>query len=207
MLIVALVIILFFGLAVLFTPLSLWNYIWKTSRYQIVLVSGLLAVMFIIFTIYQEGFFKHLFDPGLDNLAKAWEDGLEALITTFILLVAVAVWYNEKKQDWENSLPKKLDIIYKLGGNEHATVKNVPLTSEQDIRPWAQSIAQTVLNKAVPIHFSGFRLEKPNKSKDKKYMLYKIELYLIQEIQGLKGLGESFKHREFDDNGQLIQPN
>jgi hypothetical protein len=135
-----------------------------------------------------------------DPFADQWGLWLEAVITFSIVGMTILIWYNEQRQDWENSLPKKLNIAYMLGKEKvYCRVLNAPLASESDIRTWATSIAGTILNKKVFFNFSGFFMEKPRVNKKKGMMIYYLDIFIDEPIKGISE-GDDIV---FFDNGLL----
>ena len=125
---------------------------------------------------------------------------IEPIVGFSTLIAAVFIWYNEKKQEWRESLPKKMHVEYILDGSTYWNVQYAPLTSENDIRSWGQSIAKTILNNKNNIDFKGFEIESARISKDdqgRDIMLYMVHFYLIQPIEGVEA-GSILK---FDSSG------
>lgn len=168
----------------------------KISHNQILLVIVSTITLFVVFGVWKPDFLK--------NFPLIWENWLEASITFMLLIVAVFIWYNEKKQDWEMALPKKLNVCYKLDDKYNINVINAPLASEQDIRPWGLSIAQTMLNKTLRIEFEGFEIARPEIKTDtegRNFKLYSITFFLTEKIGGLD---ESIKEIKFDNTGRYV---
>lgn len=151
--------------------------------------------IFLLVAVLIIGCFKY---SGLP-FAKQWELWLEAAITFSIVGMTVLIWYNEQRQDWENSLPKKLNIKYKYNGKDFCTVLNAPLSSESDIRTWGTSIAGTILNKKLSIKFSGFFIKKPQIDKKKGTMIYNLDIFIDEPIYGISQNAEIV----FLDNGEV----
>ncbi|HHN48425.1 MAG TPA: hypothetical protein ENN08_05775 [Bacteroidales bacterium] len=168
--------------------LKLIDYLLKRNYIQIGIV--ILVAVFAINRFVNSG----------DPFSKQWELWLEAMITFSIVGMTILIWYNEQRQDWENSLPKKLNVEYKLSKDDvFCTVINAPLSSESDISTWATSIAGTILNQRVNIKFSGFFMHKPRVSKKKGMMIYDLDIFIDENIKGI----EKGTQIEFFDNGEL----
>jgi len=156
------------------------NYFWRwflkgTSLVQIIV--GVFITFFIIGILFYKSF----------DLSESWSY-IEPIISGFTLITAVFIWYNEKKQEWRESLPKKMEVEYILDGNTYWSVRNAPLTSEQDIRAWGQSIAKTMLNENVYVDLKGFEILSTEIRKEtgkKTIMLYKVRFYLKKRIEGV----------------------
>lgn len=133
------------------------------------------------------------------SFAEQWGLWIEAYISVGTLFIVGFVWLNERKEEYIKSLPKKLNITFKLNGIDYITVKNAPLAGDDDIRAWGQSIAKTIINGRANIDFSGFNIETIGERN--RTFLYHLTIYLKNEIREAK-----VKHGalfEFDDSGQL----
>lgn len=162
-------------------------FIWKNSKVQIIIVTLFIIIGIVVYLSQGIAF------------AAQWESWLEAFITSLILFMAVFIWYNEKRQDWKNSLRKKLNISYMLNNEVYCKVLNAPLAGKGDIRTWAISIGGTILNKKVHIDFSGFQISKPTIDYKKNNNVYGVTVYLKQPIEDITK-GRVFR---FDENGDL----
>jgi hypothetical protein len=170
------------------------RFILKTSKTQLVFAIGLIVLAIILYCV---GYFKY-------NLSfqGQWGNWLEAYATGSIILVSVAIWYNEKRENWIDSLPKKLNIIYRIknkndGWETFCEIQNAPLSHEGDIRNWGQSIGQTILNEQARISFSGFFIEGPVLDKTKNHMISTLTVYLKTPISNIS----KDTKIEFDDMG------
>ena len=73
------------------------------------------------------------------GFAEMWQR-VDPVLTVGTLLIAVFIWFNEKKREWENGLPKKLDVYFKVkndqtgGYDDVYTIINAPLTGGDDVR-------------------------------------------------------------------------
>lgn len=180
----------------------IWNkikyYVWypfKVSIWQFLF--GLVLICLAIFFFLTSA-------PTLNIGFKInWDHWLSAYIALATLLFAVFIWYNEKREAWRRALPKKLNIEYLLANGEtFCEVRNAPLAGESDIRNWGQSIGQTILNKQTRIQFSGFKISKPIMDYHRLLLVYQLEVYLYEKIDGINK-GDSF---EFNDDGNLENP-
>jgi hypothetical protein len=165
-------------------------FIWKTSKVQI--------IMAIISVVAGLSYYIYSKEP----FSVQWNRWLNTFITGATLTLAIAIWFNEKRQEWKKQLSKKLDIYYMLDGKICATVKNAPLTGEGDIRQWGQSIGQTILNKKVSIDFTGFKTESLGLDKKRKVMRYQLVVYLLKGIEGITNENPY----EFSEDGNFIPP-
>ena len=80
--------------------MSLSKFVFKNYKYQII------AALFIFIIIW--GLVMN--QPGLHQLLS-WGDPLAGFAT---LLLALFLWFNSIRKDWENKLPKKLDAAISL---------------------------------------------------------------------------------------------
>lgn len=158
----------------------------------------------MIFVVFLVGFCL-LFFPRFSNylgLPDIWQNWGEVCLALVTVSVAVFIWYNEKKQDWENSLPKKLDVSFVHESKDFYRVKNAPLASENDVRQWGQSIGQQ-MNDGKPLSFTGFYTEAPRRAKNSAgdpITQYEVRIWL-QKIDPDKQPTEWV----YDDDGRLVE--
>jgi hypothetical protein len=174
--------------------MSFLKFIWKSksTRWQIVL-TGILVIVFLALL------FRSLSQSK--GLAEMWQSWMEPFLAFSTILIAVFIWYNEKKQDWESALPKKLDVSFQHQDEVIYRVRNAPLAGDDDIRQWGQQIGRQ-MNKG-DLLFNGFKVEGPNRETDKTgkdVMRYTLTVWL-QRIEE----GKTEKTWEYDDDGKLIE--
>jgi hypothetical protein len=79
-----------------------------------------------------------------------WMEPLTGLTT---LAVAGLVWFGELKQDWYNSLPKRLTVqfVYKFSDGYRMVLQctEAYLTGEDDIRAWGQQVGQQMADREL----------------------------------------------------------
>jgi len=160
---------------------SRFQFMWHTSRIQIILTFLFIIGGIIFFYIRQTQFTIDLY------------------IVSATFIIALFIWYNEKNQDWGNYLPKKLNIYYIENEMEHASIINAPLNGESDIRNWGLSIGQTILNKGNRINFIGFKTTGPQLQKERRIQLYNLYIYLSSAITYLPEITTY----EFSDDGKI----
>ena len=168
----------------------------KTSYIQVaVFFIALIVIIVLYYHFYPTSSFI-----CLKNWIDFWSNhGLEFISTVITLLFVVFVWFNEKKEAWQNSLPKKLNIEYWFDNIKIATVNNAPLTGSDDIRQWGQSLARTLFNNGANIDFEGFEIIFPKEeTKEKNVMEYNLKVYLSKKLTNPKD-------RSFEDNGKIKQ--
>ena len=112
---------------------------------------------------------------------KSWWDGfLNPLIGIGTFFFALAVWYGEKYQDWEQKLPKRLTVRFIYENKLAMICKNATLVSEADIRQWGQQIGSQ-MNNNNRLSFKPFfqiESEPPRILERKFYKPYYLEYYL-----------------------------
>lgn len=171
------------------------TYLWKfrSTKWQIVLTI-MLAVLFVLFLL------KSL--SRSDNFSAIWQGWMDPFLAISTVIIAIFIWLNEKRQDWENALTKKLDVYFMLGGEAFYQVENAPLASDDDIRQWGQQIGQQ-MNNNERLSFNGFKLAGPNRERDsagKDIMRYELTVWL-HDI----GSNKTRKVWHYDDDGRLIE--
>lgn len=170
------------------------KHIWesKSARWQVILTTVFVIVFLALL-------FRSLSQSK--EFADIWQSWMEPFLAFSTIAIAIFIWYNEKKQEWENALPKKLDVYFQHGEKVIYQVRNAPLAGDNDIRQWGQQIGRQ-MNRG-DLLFNGFKMEGPNRDFDKignDIMRYKLTVWL-QQIEE----GELEKIWEYDDNGKLIE--
>lgn len=176
----------------------LLRFIWRQSKAQVITVGMLFAIAMMI-----------VFKQPLASVAwkATYSDFLSPIIAFGTLLVAIGVWYNEQRENWQEQMEKRLNIIYLLEREgkwtPHGTILNAPLTGEGDIRSWGQSIAQTILPQeqnggtAARINFTGFKMVNTRVERRSQYRYYGLLIFLSTPITG----AEDGKVYIFDHSG------
>ncbi len=123
-----------------------------------------------------------------------WVEPISGLATLF---VAMAVWFGELQQDWENSLPKHLTVSFwhknAAGSIEKEVMRceNAYLASEGDIRAWGQQLGGQMDTWKVDQGDRFLDLE-PNiiqegpEIVDNEYLLYKVKFILTRLPRGYR---------------------
>ena len=129
-------------------------YLWSHRRHRFSLLGSALFLIVLAALL--------LWHPQLPpSLKDSYGDYLAPGLAIGTLLVAAALWVHGLVLDFRSNWPRKLHVVYARynaeteGWEPHAQILNAPLTSPADARPWAQSMAKTVLA-AGHIDFSGF---------------------------------------------------
>jgi hypothetical protein len=172
--------------------MSFPKYLWE-SKWQIVLIV-LLAIVFVVLLVL-----------SVLN-SRGWSEiwlWMEPFLAFSTVIVAIFIWLNEKRENWENTLPKRLDVCFCLPDEENEPiyeVKNAPLAGIGDIRPWGQQIGQQ-MNNNERLSFNGFRVDAPITDTDKNHRFvvrYKLTVWLQTHDQA-----KSRKIWKYDDEGKL----
>lgn len=71
-----------------------------------------------------------------------WTNWFDPFATASTLIVASMAWYQSRTREWEEDLPERLTVHFKMDGKYVFTCWESQLTSEADIRSWAQQIGQ-----------------------------------------------------------------
>jgi hypothetical protein len=113
---------------------SILGFVW-TSR-------GIYFVSALLFLVILAG----LSVAGVDmfTAGKFWTDYLDPFVGMAVLIVALALWFGEVRQDWRNSLPRRLSVVFRYRGDngdrEVMRCVRAGLASEADVRALAQQI-------------------------------------------------------------------
>ena len=75
-----------------------------------------------------------------NNGSIGWWNWLDPVVGVTTLAVAMVVWMGELRQDWENSLPKRLTVSFQYQGREYMRCEQAYLAGESDIRAWGQQL-------------------------------------------------------------------
>jgi len=173
--------------------MNFFHYLWalKNSRWQILLTFAIavgFGAAFSCSKIHAMSFFD------------MWQNWMEAFLSFAIIILGVFIWYNEKKQDWEITLAKKLDVYFYYQDRVFYEVKNAPLAGDNDIRQWGQQLGMQ-MNEGEKLHFREFNVRGPVRDTTKSgehIMRYVLTIWL-QSI----GDGKTEKIWQYDDDGKL----
>lgn len=169
------------------------NYLWKSrsARWQIILTGILIAV-----------FVSLLVNSRLQSMgfAEMWQNWMEAFLAFGTIIIAIFIWYNEKKQNWENNLPKKLNVCFRHNEQDFYQVINAPLAGSEDVRQWGQQLGRQM--HGGDLSFKEFSVKEPMRPTDEngKYVMrYELTVWL-QNFDESKGK----KTWEYGDDGKFI---
>jgi hypothetical protein len=145
----------------------------KENRFQVVIAFVAIVIGVVLFLNFR-GSTDH------------WGDWLEPYVSIVLVLVAVAIWFNEQKEEWEKSLPKKLNAKFVINHpqtNIPVTIMeclNTVLINESDIRAWGQQIGSQMAN-GEQLKFSLFlEISKPDRKNynGEETRFYDLVMYL-----------------------------
>jgi hypothetical protein len=177
--------------------MSFRNYLWKSKPMKIqIILLVLIVLLFSYFLIYS--FCRSM------GFSEMWQNWMEAFISFATIIVASFIAYNEKWQDWENTLPNKLNAVFDYNGNEIFVIENAPLAGSNDIRQWGQQIAKQ-MNDNEFLEFNSFQINGPTRVTDetnkRQTMSYELKVWLHKEPKGTK------KTWKYDNEGRLLTEN
>ena len=173
--------------------MSFWNYILKSKPLKI-------QTILLFLTILLFSYFLVCSICKSMGFTEMWGTWMEAFIS-FATIIVAFIGYNEKRQDWENSLPKKLNAVFDYNGESVFVIENAPLSGSDDIRQWGQQIGMQM--NGDKLDFSGFKVEGPELQKDingEYLMQYQLTVWL-----------EKIKEKtnktvwKYGDNGKVVE--
>ena len=113
-----------------------------------------------------------------DNGTVGWWGWLEPVVGVTTLAVALAVWMGELRQDWENSLPKRLTVSFQYQGKEYMRCEQAYLAGEADIRAWGQQLGSQMAGTPF-LRFQPNILQQPGKICREHHTGACYKLYLV----------------------------
>lgn len=116
------------------------KFAWSGRRNHIVgwLLIPLLAVLFLVA------------DFKLNSIVNFWADNVDPYFSIAVLIVALTLWFGEFHQDWRQSLPCLLTVVFVFKDREVMRCENAALASEADMRALGQTIgSQMIDNKTL----------------------------------------------------------
>lgn len=142
----------------------------KQSLWQSIIGAIVIAIAIIFF--FYRPITLHM------GISQKWNSWLEAYISLATLLIAVLIWYNEKRQDCIISMPKRLTVHFLYQKKYIMTCHEAYLASEGDIRAWGQQIGGQMAEHNYLSFYPYITQKKPILSDDKTYMMYEVFFYL-----------------------------
>jgi len=118
------------------------------------------------------------------SFKEIWGKNIDPVISFATLLVAFSVWLSEAKTAWENSLPKKLTVIFFFDGAEVMRCNYAHLDHEADIRNLGQQIGLQMSGvKKLDFYAPNIKRDKGEICKGKQgdiFMHYTVRFTLIK---------------------------
>lgn len=168
------------------------RFLWEKRWFQI-LVTVIFTTLLILFFLVPN------FKITLDQVTYKWEKGGEPLFSVVLIVIAFFIWLNDQREEWKNSLPKKLDVEYMFNDETFCKILNAPLSGESDIRQMGLTIMKNIIQEKVEFEFKGFLGSQGQYDYKRNIMKYSLTIYLKKEILNVKK-GAVY---EFLDNGIL----
>lgn len=165
----------------------LWKAILSKGKYLLTLAASLIAA--ILFTVMAN---------RTNTLDEFYGNTLDPIISIGTILLAILIWFDVIRKEYQQNLPKRLSVLYKIKVKENATTieKEHPimyyhkafLSGEDDIRPWAQQLIYQA-NDRVGLLFTAFfnmlhetpdveTIRTHGISQKQPIMLYLLEMHL-----------------------------
>ncbi len=174
--------------------MSFWRYLVTKRDTQAQL--GLAAAFVVAFAILASG--RLSLPQSVTNMWQAW---IELGLAAVTVIVAVFIWYNEKRQDWENDLPKRLYVSFCLGDTVFYRIENAPLVADGDVRAWGQQLGQQ-MNDNQRLSFRELAISTPRLARDSKGAITLYELTIrLQEV----AKGRTPRTWRYDDDGRVVE--
>lgn len=82
----------------------------------------------------------------LDTVGQFWTEVIDPFLGIAVLLIALALWFGELRQDWRQSLPCLLTVVLWFDGREMMRCEYADLASEADMRALGQTIGAQMTN-------------------------------------------------------------
>jgi hypothetical protein len=140
-------------------------------------VQFLSALSFIIGGVWLLCYFGGFYT----SVSEHWSKWLEPYLSVALIVIALFIWYNEQREEWLKSLPKRLNSSYWIKDIMIMESKNVVLINESDIRAWGQQIGAQMGNErqlSFELHFEIINPRKPIKIHGQKVLLYELKMFL-----------------------------
>ncbi len=87
----------------------------------------------------------------------SWSDlfgRLQSYLSVGTLLVAIAVWYGEVRNEWESGLQNRMSVFFFYEGRPVIVCRYVWLAGEGDMRAWGQQVARQTIEGQKQLDFS-----------------------------------------------------
>lgn len=115
------------------------------ARQKVAIRLGLVAFLGVL-VLYCVGPIWNFIFQTQDLLANSGVlPGVTAAFTVATFVVAVLVWWGETKEDWEESLPKRLTVFFLYEEQPAMVCEDASLVAEGDIRAMAQQLGAQIV--------------------------------------------------------------
>jgi hypothetical protein len=173
---------------------NIFGFILNTQRTQVVCFT--LSLLAIIVYILLEAKYGAGF--------RLW-DMLEPIMGVSTFAAAAAVWFGETKQDWENSLPKRLTarFAYKFGDEYRIVMQcqDAYLAGEADIRTWGQQLGFQMAGEKIRFQPYIYQSEVALVENVKRYEV----TFVLNELPNEDSLGLTYDGRQIDPEKECFQ--
>lgn len=116
---------------------------WKTRRFEITVFLAAIIVLGIGISsaagLRPPWLAANPAASGPENI-PAWLGNIQAVLGAFTLFVAVSVWVNELREDWEQELPCRMSVHFFHEGQPAVVCRHVWLAGADDLRAWGQQV-------------------------------------------------------------------
>ncbi|NMB85212.1 MAG: hypothetical protein GYA29_03065 [Methanothrix sp.] len=92
----------------------------------------------------------------------SWWINVQSLLGVGTLLVALFVWYNHIREEWTNSLPKRMSVFFLCEGRPAIICRYVWLAGEGDLRAWGQQVASQAVNVSRLLFYPNIKADAPS---------------------------------------------
>jgi hypothetical protein len=143
-----------------------WRFALKETRARILLAAAGTAAVLLLF----------------QRLGLSW-DLTEPVVTFLTLFVALAVGYQQMREEWEEDhLPKRLTALFYFNGKEVMRCENARLAGEADIRALTQQIGLQMNKLKENLKFAAPDVEvsPPVVSQNGDYVHYVAKVHLFE---------------------------
>lgn len=123
----------------------LMAYALGTRRIQISVVAVALVVLFLG-VVYSDSLRPPWTGPAATSGSSrpedvpSWLNNIQAVFGGFTLLIAIFVWFDELRDDWEDQLPSRMSVFFFHGGRPAIVCRHVWLAGADDLRAWGQQV-------------------------------------------------------------------
>lgn len=111
-----------------------------------------------------------------------WAEWFDPLIGMGIFITTIWIGYIELRQDWEESLEKRLTVVFKYKERKILTCEKAYLTSEADIRALGQQIGAQMAHVWLDFEANTIKIQKEeillNPTTNQYYAHYTVEYRL-----------------------------